>query len=434
MKILVVSQYWDPENGVPQRRWAWFSKILQDAGHEITVVTPPPHYLRDVSLHQWWRERGFEAAPQPEVGRSGERIIRSGFFPGGQSITQKALNQAAVALGALHAVLRPTGPLKGYTPDLVVGTVPAIPTAFVAQIAAKRYRVPYMIDLRDAWPELLSVSGSWNAGTGPPSLRQRLLSHGPLQVVSFITGRGLNRVLKRAALVMVTSRYLELDLCERFAGEAVAGQRKAVTVRNVFPPQTVVTKHPDLNGGSAVLNVLYAGTLGRAQNLHNALKAAALARDHGLTVYLRLVGAGAAKKQLIRAAEELGVAAQFENRRSADNLAEHYQWADTALVHLTDWGPLTHAVPSKTYEIMSQRLHISGVVAGETAELITELAAGDVVAPEDPAALAQLWLELSEDRSRLVIGTRAAQWIENERQHVAPKVLLECVEKVGGTA
>lgn len=433
MKILVVSQYWDPENGVPQRRWAWFSQILRGAGHEITVVTPPPHYLRDVSLRQWWRERGFKATPQPEVGRSGERIIRSGFFPGGQSITQKALNQAAVAVGALHAVLRPTGPLRGYKPDLVVGTVPAIPTAFVAQIAAKRYRVPYMIDLRDAWPELLSVSSSWNTGTGPPSLRQRLLSHGPLQVVSFITGRGLNWVLKHAALVMVTSRYLESDLCDRFARSSAAG-RKAVTVRNVFPPQTVVTKRPDLSSSATSLNVLYAGTLGRAQNLHNALIAAAIAADKGLHVHLRLVGAGAAKRQLIRAAEELGVAAEFENRRSADSLAEHYQWADTALVHLTDWEPLTRAVPSKTYEIMSQRLHISGVVAGETAELITELAAGDVVPPEDPDALAELWLALSKDRSRLAIGTQAAEWIENERHHIAPKVLLESVEHARGTA
>lgn len=433
MKILVVSQYWDPENGVPQRRWAWFSQILRGAGHEITVVTPPPHYLRDVSLRQWWRERGFKATPQPELGRSGERIIRSGFFPGGQSITQKALNQAAVAVGALHAVLRPTGPLRGYKPDLVVGTVPAIPTAFVAQIAARRHHVPYMIDLRDAWPELLSVSGRWNAGTGPPSLRQRVLSHGPLQVVSFITGRGLNWVLKHAALVMVTSRYLESDLRDRFARSSAAG-RKAVTVRNVFPPQTVVTKHPDLSSAATSLNVLYAGTLGRAQNLHNALKAAAIAADKGLRVHLRLVGAGAAKRQLIRAAEELGVAAEFENRRSADSLAEHYQWADTALVHLTDWEPLTRAVPSKTYEIMSQRLHISGVVAGETAELITELAAGDVVPPEDPDALANLWLALSKDRSRLAIGTQAAEWIENERHRIAPKVLLESVEQARGIA
>ena len=433
MKILVVSQYWDPENGVPQRRWAWFSQILRDAGHEITVVTPPPHYLRDVSLRQWWRERGFKASPELEVGASSEKIIRSGFFPGGQSITQKALNQAAVAIGALHAVLRPTGPLRGYKPDLVVGTVPAIPTAFVAQIAARRHHVPYMIDLRDAWPELLSVSGRWNAGTGPPSPRQRVLSHGPLQVVSFITGRGLNWVLKHAALVMVTSRYLESDLCDRFARSSAAG-RKAVTVRNVFPPQTVVTKRPALSSSGASLNVLYAGTLGPAQNLHNALKAAAIAADKGLRVHLRLVGAGAAKRQLIRTAEELGVAAEFENRRSADSLAEHYQWADTALVHLTDWGPLTRAVPSKTYEIMSQRLHISAVVAGETAELITELAAGDVVPPEDPDALADLWLALSKDRSRLAIGTQAAEWIENERHHIAPKVLLESVEQARGTA
>ena len=84
--------------------------------------------------------------------------------------------------------------------------------------------------------------------------------------------------------------------------------------------------------------------------------------------------------------------------------------------------------------IRDRRLHISAVVAGETAELITELAAGDVVPPEDPDALADLWLALSKDRSRLAIGTQAAEWIENERHHIAPKVLLESVEQARGTA
>lgn len=96
LKILVLSQYWHPENGVPQRRWTWLSKILVDAGHEVTVIAPPPHYQRKMGLKTWWEERRFSSALENHTGPSGERIVRSGFLPAGSSLTQKALNQATV--------------------------------------------------------------------------------------------------------------------------------------------------------------------------------------------------------------------------------------------------------------------------------------------------------------------------------------------------
>ena len=48
MRILLVTQYWYPENGVPQRRWSWLAKILIDAGHEVCVVAPPPRNSRSI--------------------------------------------------------------------------------------------------------------------------------------------------------------------------------------------------------------------------------------------------------------------------------------------------------------------------------------------------------------------------------------------------
>lgn len=42
MRILVVSQYWYPDNGIPQHRWAWLSRTLTEAGHTVNVVCPHP--------------------------------------------------------------------------------------------------------------------------------------------------------------------------------------------------------------------------------------------------------------------------------------------------------------------------------------------------------------------------------------------------------
>ena len=421
-------RYVEPENGVPQRRWAWLVSTLEDAGHEVLVIAPPPHYLRNVSLKEWFEQKGYRSREEQRGGDPKRIIVRSGYVPGGTSITQKVLNQIAVAAGGMHVVFHRSGTLRDFQPDIVLGTVPAIPTAFVTAISAWRFRVPYVIDLRDAWPELLTVADRWNVSTGKPSLRQRILAKGPLQAAIKATDVWLTRVLRRAAAVISTSSYLAQDLQKRSTGK-----QRVCTVRNVFPPETLIQKQPRLDGPKDELNVLYAGTLGRAQNLANALEAARAAHEAGVHVRLRLVGAGAAKAELIETAKRLGVDAVFEHRRSAELLQECYEWADTALVHLTDWTPLLNAVPSKTYELMDQGLHISGVVAGETAEIIQTMRAGDVVAPENPHALAELWVGLARNRSRLQVSGTGAGWVRQQREAAAPKTLVECLEWVHTT-
>lgn len=431
MKILVLSQYWWPENGVPQRRWTWLSKILVEAGHQVTVIAPPPHYQRKVTVNEWWQRRRNRksSGSAPAEGPSGEKIIRSGFFPAGQSLTQKVFNQATVAAGALWAIIRKPGYLKTYRPDLIIGTVPALPTAVVTQIAARIMRVPYIIDLRDAWPDLINESQKWNESTGTRSSRERILRKGPFQLLLTITKKGINNALRGADGIIVTAQDLELDLRNRKHFNNSSKPPAFTTIRNVFPAETSFLKIAPQTAQSKHLNVLYAGTLGRAQNLANAVKAVQIARASGVDVSLRFVGAGVAKKALQDLVEESHLDVRFYPRHESDDLANFYDWADTALVHLTDWYPLSKAVPSKTYELMTIGLHISGVVSGEAAEIIRTKEAGDVVPPEDPQSLAQLWVDLAHNRERLTVGDAGRRWVEDHRLVYAPDRLLKIVEE-----
>lgn len=426
LKVLVVSQYWYPENGVPQRRWTWLSQILTNAGYEVTVIAPPPHYQRKLSLREWWTERK-EARPENVPGPSGETIVRSGFIPEGNSLTLRALNQASVALGMVWLAIRKPAILQGYRPDIVIGTVPALPTSVVAATLACLYRAPYLIDLRDAWPDLLQEANQWNRGVGEKSMRERVLSHGPLQLVTRLTRIVIDRVLENSNGILVTADYLRRQLHERPAIQRRG--KKISTIRNVFPPKTPVARKPQLSTAKNSLNVLYAGTLGRAQNLANAIEAANIVASIGININLRLVGAGAARDSLTELICNSGRHVSIENRRPADDLADYYSWADTALVHLTDWEPLTRVVPSKTYELMEIGIHISGAVAGEAADLISSLEAGDVVPPESPEKLARLWIELAQNPERLKVSTKAAEWVARERSQVAPPRLLTAISR-----
>lgn len=180
-----------------------------------------------------------------------------------------------------------------------------------------------------------------------------------------------------------------------------------------------------------MLNVLYAGTLGRAQKLGNALEAVKIAAERGVRVNLRLVGAGVARDELLRKITEERITAEVHGRVPAQDLRDHYDWADTALVHLTDWEPLERAIPSKTYELMASGIHITGVVGGETADLITDLGGGHVVQPEDPEALAALWVDLATNRGRLTVSEEGQKWVKEQRDQEVPRALFEFLDRIG---
>lgn len=427
MKVLVLSQYWHPENGVPQRRWTWLSRELRELGHEVYAIVPPPHYEREISFRNWLESLKTRKAKLEEKGPSGERVVRTLYFPAGRSVTQRVLNQAAVGLGAILMVVRRPKWLRKLSPDLIIATVPALPTAIVAYMASRILKVPYHIDLRDAWPDLLEQSSEWNRATGKKSFREKVLLKGPFQVLSAITRSSVNFALRHAESIIVTSEYLEKSLKKRkelFLNDSPPQVR---TIRNLFPPETPISSDSRAyrSREEGPLRVLYAGTLGRAQNLMNVLDAYEIAQSMGVDIQLRMIGAGASREALTSRIKERGLDIRIEGRKSASELRDDYAWADTALVHLTDWEPLLRAVPSKTYELMASGIHISGVIQGEAADLIENLNAGHVVPPESPKALAQLWQKLADDRTLLDISSQGSDWVLEQSQSAVPDTLTQ---------
>ena len=429
MKILILSQYWYPENGVPQRRWSWLSKVLDELGHDVTVIAPPPHYGSHENSHD---RLSTCITGETEIGPSNERIVRCRHFGSSNSLTVRAFNQAVVAASmAVTAVMR-RGSLRGYKPDVVIGTIPAIPTSWMTWFVARAIGKPFILDLRDAWPELLYERDSWNDGTGKKSLRERLLTKGPIQVVSRIVEKLMYASYRHSNAMIFTAGFLEDQM--RNDRRAVGSQtgKPCVTIRNVFPPKTTCRDVDRVNRPTNELNVLYAGTLGRAQKLSNALDAVRLAQEQGVQVNLRLVGAGATRNALKEQINRESLSVELRGKVPAEQLGADYEWADTALVHLTDWSALKAAIPSKTFELMQLGIHISGSIAGETANLIRETNAGDVVPPANPQALANLWVELARNRERLVTDGKAKEWVIHQRTTHARDTLAWLMDYISG--
>ena len=77
---------------------------------------------------------------------------------------------------------------------------------------------------------------------------------------------------------------------------------------------------------------------------------------------------------------------------------------------------------------MTLGIFITGVVKGETAELIERLGAGAVVPPKQPEALAALWTDLANRRTLIQVDRKGREWVVKERSEVVPHTLAKALD------
>ena len=72
MRILVLTHYYAPEYGAPQRRWSALVSRFIAAGHRVTVAAPVPHYPSGRPTVEQRRDHRVGGA---EHGAHGETVL-----------------------------------------------------------------------------------------------------------------------------------------------------------------------------------------------------------------------------------------------------------------------------------------------------------------------------------------------------------------------
>lgn len=371
MRILLLSHYYWPEVGAPQRRWATLVSHFVSQGYQIVVVAPHPHYpytRRDEFFgSQVGRLRTRVEAKLGgtwETGELGERILRVPYLHSGSSMARQLLDQGVASAGAVNAII---GKMRGpNTPDVVISTTPALPFLFAGDIVARALHVPHIAEVRDVWPDLISdLSLVTNAiGRHFPRLATTYLEEKVLPGL-------LTVVQRRASAVVVTTESFRYLLERR-------GIQAEVVRSGVARSEIDQAPHKGARDDTDT-KLLYVGTVGRSQDLASVIAAAS--RVSGIR--LRIVGDGADRSNLQALAGTLGAPVEFFAQTTGQALADHWDWADAGLVSLGDVPAHSLTVPSKLYSLMARRVPILGVVAGEAAEIIGENKAGIVARPGD---------------------------------------------------
>ena len=377
MKVLLLTHSYWPEHSPPQRRWQSLIRHLTPLGWTVTVVTPVAHYSHGPDYSRSTRGRLWGT----QRGPLGEQILRVPFVTGRDSRASKLFDQLFTAgCSAVRA-------LTTARPDVVVITAPSLPLMAAGWWVATLRRVPLVVEMRDAWPNLMTDSGV------------------ALGTAQSVINRAVEFVQNHADTVVTVTEGFAQTLRERGVGNVV-------TIRNGVQLSRTPRLPPPVDNHR--LEVLYLGNHGESQRLERLIDAAALV---GPAMRLTMVGSGSQKTWLMSHAAAQGTEVRFLEPVFRGDVFRYYEQADSLVISLRDdWKSFEATIPSKTYEVMSVGRHITGVVKGEAARVLQDSGAADVV-PGTAEQIAALWQRLADDRTSLNVDDAGRRWVANNADY-----------------
>jgi glycosyltransferase involved in cell wall biosynthesis len=287
------------------------------------------------------------------------------------------------------------GLLRVRRPNVVVATSPQLLCACTGWVLARRWRVPFVFEVRDLWPESILAVGAMEENVVVRLLKQvaRFLYYHADQVVT--VGEGYRQEIhQRYGLPLAAMEVIPNGIDPQVF---VPGVRANAVRREL--------------GWDDRFVALYLGTLGMAHGLETVLDVAEALSDDQRFLFA-LVGEGAEKARLKAvAAERRLVNVQFHDQQPKHRVPEIYAACDLGLVTLRD-RPLFRAVlPSKIFELMACERPILISVGGEARRLVEESGGGLYVPPEDAPAMAAAVRRLAADFDLAALGRAGRRFV-----------------------
>jgi glycosyltransferase involved in cell wall biosynthesis len=304
----------------------------------------------------------------------------------------RILNMLAYAFRAL---------LPRYTaglarPDVVIGSTVHPFAALSGAFLARRYRVPFVFEVRDLWPQTLIDLGRIKKN----SIAARVM-------------RWLERYLYRRA----TKIIVLLPRAGDYIASIGVNLDKIVWIPNGVELTKFNPSELDVKEHSGKFVLMYFGAHGQANGLDNVLRAMQLVQVNypDTNVQLRLVGDGPLKKSLQSLAVELSLQnVSFEPPVPKSEIPVIANQATGFVFNLVDAPVFKYGVSAnKLFDYMASARPII-FCSNAANNPVNEARCGLTVSPEDPVSLCKAIVCLAnETMSNLnVYGRNARRYVE----------------------
>ncbi len=293
---------------------------------------------------------------------------------------------------------------NGSRPDVVIGSSPHLFAALAGARMASRLGVPFVLEVRDLWPESLLAAG----GRKGPAYHA--------------FGAMARHLYNRADRIVVLARG-SADHIARYGVD----EKKLVYVPNGVD-LNAFTKRPQAARDKFTL--IYAGAHGPANGLDSVLDAAELLCGDSRVRFL-LVGDGPAKSDLRGDAARRNLTnIEFRDPVAKSDIPDLFASADAGLMVLRDSPLFAYGVsPNKLFDYFGAALPVICNVPGDVAGMVADAGAGEQATNSSGAALADAVRRLvarpPAERAKMGLAGRA--WVA--REHSRP-VLAERLDSM----
>jgi glycosyltransferase involved in cell wall biosynthesis len=397
MRLWIINQYAVTPQEPGGTRHYNLSRELVQRGHEVTIVTSSVNYITRSDTHLDGRESWKQAIID------GVRFVWLCSPEYRDNGIARLWNMIAFARNVAHTLRC----AQLNAPDVILGSSPPIFAAFAAARMATSLKLPFILEVRDIWPQSLVELGN------------------------FTPGHPFIRILERMEKYLYTTANLIISPLPSVRShiEEKCGRNKAVVwIPNGVDCKAIPFCPPVAHADP--FTIMFAGAHNLANDLDPVLDAAALLQQDDWLgkIRFRFVGDGPQKPKLLQRALQLDLRnVSFENQVAKSAIYSVLQESDAFILSTRNTALYRFGVsPNKLHDYMAAgRPTIVAMTASNNPVLLAN--AGIVVPPENAKAIADaaktLWaLPL---QTRVEMGNRARNYIQEHQDFANLAIRLE---------
>ncbi|MDE7325129.1 MAG: glycosyltransferase family 4 protein [Lachnospiraceae bacterium] len=376
MKILVVCQYYYPENF---QITPICEQLVRDK-HEVTVLTGLPNYPTGIVPEEYKKGRRDEVINGVHVIRCYEVGRKNGVF-------RLIINYISFCCSALRKVSKLQ---KDY--DVVFTyLLSPITMALPGWKYAKKNKIPVFLYCCDLWPESSKIYIK----------SEKSLIYALLKKISKKVYMGSSKIGVQSNTFIP---YLE---------EVHGIPTEKMVYLPAFADETYLTQN--FNVENDTIDFVFLGNLGKAQNLIAVLKAIEKIKDVP-NFKVHFVGEGSCLEDMkcFVQTHALGNIVQFYGRHPVEEMVKYYKLADACLVSLGADSKVGLTLPSKVQGYMAAGKPIIGMADGMIKIVIEEARCGICVPAGDIEGFSKaLFQFISEKNKYQSCGENGRKYFRN---------------------
>ena len=385
MKILVVTQYFWPENF----RINDLVLGLKEQGHEIEVLTGLPNYPSGRLFS------GYGYLNKRKDKFNGINIYRAPLVPRGQGGTI-GLTLNFISFAAFASILAPLYCRKSY--DIILVYEPSPITVGIPALALKLLKsTPIMFWMQDLWPESLSATGA-------------ITAKNILKIVEFI----VHLIYRGSDRILVQSRAF-IDPIVKQGGNPKRILYYPNSAEELYQPLEIEKSAPERTLMPRGFCITFAGNIGAAQDFGTILDAADQLKNKK-DIHWVIIGDGRmsawVNEQVI--SRGLTQTVHLLGRFPAEKMPRFFALSDALLVTLKKEPIFALTIPSKVQSYLACAKPVIAALDGEGSRIIEEAGAGFSCPAEQPTALADAVMRMYQMKKsdRMEMGKNGRAYFE----------------------